>query len=366
MPNIIVWHFLFMALNQSSCQYIFSDTQKLGLPLIHGENISCTFEGKENVVAVDHVDFSIEERSITAIIGESGSGKSTLLKLIYGLLEPSTGEIRYRGWLVPTRKDKLIPGHNAMKLVSQGFDDLNLYAKVWDNVASQLSNVDLENKKNKTQAILEKLKINHLAQHRVADLSGGEKQRVAISRALINEPQVLLMDEPFNQVDAAFRDSLQHDIKQIVKQTGLTVILVSHDPAEVLAMADALFVMRNGKIVDQGIPKDLYYKPNNPYTALLLAKSNVLTADQAGYFPSLPQKTVGIHQEWIHVNKNPNGLFQITEINFRGVYSEYVVGNENIQFRALIRHEVPLAKGTKVDMEFRNYITFQAPAPIEQ
>src|SRR5690606_37378556 len=125
-----------------------------------------------------------------------------------------------------------------------------LYAKVWDNVASQLSNTNLELKARRTQEVLEQLRIDHLAQKRVADLSGGEKQRVAISRALINDPEVLLMDEPFNQVDAAFRDELQQDIQNIVNNTGLTVILVSHDPAEVLAMADFLLVMKAGEIAD--------------------------------------------------------------------------------------------------------------------
>jgi len=146
-----------MAQQSNSCQYIFSDVQKPDLPLIHGSDVSTVFDGKVLVTAVNRVSFGIEEGKITAIIGESGSGKSTLLKLIYGLLEPSTGEVRYRGWLVPTRKDKLIPGHDAMKLVSQGFDDLNLYAKVWDNVASQLSNTNLELKAKRTQEVLEEL-----------------------------------------------------------------------------------------------------------------------------------------------------------------------------------------------------------------
>src|SRR5690606_9488843 len=141
--------------------------------------------------------FGIHEGQITAIIGESGSGKSTLLKLIYGLLEPETGEVRYRGWRVPHPREKLIPGHDAMRMVSQGFDDLNTYANVWDNVASQLSNTDLDAKFRRTDRILTRLRIAHLQKQRIVDLSGGEKQRVAIARALVNEPEVLLLDEPF-------------------------------------------------------------------------------------------------------------------------------------------------------------------------
>lgn len=345
----------------SSCQYIPTDTQKMGVAAIHGENLTSIFSGKQEVKAVDRVSFEIQDKKITAIIGESGSGKSTLLKLIYGLLEPHAGEVRYKGWLVPTRKDKLIPGHDAMKMVSQGFDDLNLYAKVWDNIASQLPNTNISYKEARTAEILKKLKIDHLSQQRVADLSGGERQRVAIARALINDPEVLLMDEPFNQVDAAFRDGLQHDIRQIVLETGLTVILVSHDPAEVLAMADALIVMRGGKIVDAGAPKELYYTPKHPYTALLLAKSNIISSEQASHLGITSQEKVAIHQEWIDVIPNENSPFHIKDIRFRGFYSEYILGNAQLHLHALVKTETPIPQGTGVDILIQQSIAFEAP-----
>lgn len=347
-----------MAKSTSSCQYIPTDVQKQGIPLIYGQNISIVFKGKEYVTAINAVDFEIEKNKITAIIGESGSGKSTLLKIIYGLLEPSNGEVRYNGWLVPTRKDKLIPGHDAMKLVSQGFEDLNLYAKVWDNIASQLPNTDLAYKQSRTKEMLVRLKIDHLAQHRVADLSGGERQRVAIARALINDPEVLLMDEPFNQVDAAFRDALQQDIRQIVDDSGLTVILVSHDPSEVLAMADNLMVMRNGKIVDQGQPTALYYSPSNPYTAILLAKSNILSKEKAHILGIDSSSEIAIHQEWINVTSTLSGSFTIKDIKFRGFYKEYVFVQNNITLHSLVKSVTPLPKGTLVDLQIEKYITF--------
>ncbi|WP_138093958.1 ABC transporter ATP-binding protein [Sphingobacterium daejeonense] len=337
-----------MAQQSNSCQYIFSDVQKPDLPLIHGSDVSTVFDGKVLVTAVNRVSFGIEEGKITAIIGESGSGKSTLLKLIYGLLEPSTGEVRYRGWLVPTRKDKLIPGHDAMKLVSQGFDDLNLYAKVWDNVASQLSNTNLELKAKRTQEVLEQLRIDHLAQKRVADLSGGEKQRVAISRALINDPEVLLMDEPFNQVDAAFRDELQQDIQNIVARTGLTVILVSHDPAEVLAMSDYLLVMKAGEIADYGKPKELYSKPNTPYTARLLAKSNILSANKAKVLGIDTGSLISILQEDINIESDDNGSFWIKDIKFRGFYNELIVGNDDLTLHTVQFPKTEIKKNTRI------------------
>lgn len=347
-----------MAHISSSCQQVPADIQKQGLALIHGESLSHVFASKNEVVAVDKVNFEIHKGKITAIIGESGSGKSTLLKLIYGLLEPSNGEVRFNGWLVPTRKDKLIPGHDAMKLVSQGFDDLNLYAKVWDNIASQLPNTNLSRKESKTEEILEKLKITQLAQQRVADLSGGEKQRVAIARALINEPMVLLMDEPFNQVDAAFRDALQQDIRDIVAETGLTIILVSHDPSEVLAMADELIVMRNAQILEQGRPDQLYYRPQHSYTAQLLAKSNILSASAAAAIGIACKNEIAIHQEDILYTANPNGSFWLADIRFRGFYKELIFSNGEVQLHAINYPIGLIAKDSKVDITINHYINF--------
>lgn len=345
----------FMTATPNSCQYILNDTQKQHVPLIYGENLSYKFDQPNPIHAIDHISFGIQEGQITAIIGESGSGKSSLLHLIYGLLDPSSGEVRYRGWLVPTRRDKLIPGHDAMKLVSQGFDDLNTYAKVWDNVASQLSNTDLTLKTARTRKVLQQLRIDHLAEKRVADLSGGEKQRVAISRALINDPEVLLMDEPFNQVDAAFRDRLQQDIREIVETSGLTVLLVSHDPAEVLGMADQLIAMKAGKIADQGTPKDLYYRPKTAYTARLLAKSNILTAQEAKDLGIDSRVPIVVHQEHIQATPNSKGQYRIQAIRFRGFYNEVIAGDEQLRIHFLEYPPKDLRQGLQVDLQIKHF-----------
>lgn len=347
----------FMALtptNPPSCS-VPRDVQREGLPLIHGDNLSRSFEGKKSITAVSGLSFDIHEGKITAIVGESGSGKSTLLRLIYGLLEPDEGEVRFRGWKVPNPREKLIPGHDAMRMVSQGFDDLNTYANVWDNVASQLPNTDLEVKYGETNRILQQLRIAHLAKQRVADLSGGEKQRIAISRALINKPEVLLMDEPFNQIDASFREVLQQDIRTIVAETGLTVILVSHDPAEVLSMADELLVLKGGRLMAEGKPEMLYQTPPNDYTARLLARSNLLSKAEALELGVKTDAAAAIHPEWLSLQENPAAEFEVLDVRFKGFYEELTVGNGRITLRVIHQDTGVYHIGTKVDIRINRF-----------
>src|SRR5690606_32198702 len=158
----------------------------------------------------------------------------------------------------------------------------------------------------------------------------------------------------------ALRDGLQQDIEQLVQDTGLTQVLGSHDPAEVLAMADALVVMHQGIMVDSANPKDLYYQPKHPYTALLLAKSNITTPQQAEIL-QLPTSSgqLAIHQEWIDVTENQQSPFRIKDIKLRGFYSEYVIGNQEINLHAIIKTKTPVSIGTGVDIQIQEFISFQ-------
>lgn len=344
------------SLNPPSCS-VPNDVQREGLSLIHGENLTRAFQGKESVIAISALTFGIDEGQITAIIGESGSGKSTLLKLIYGLLEPDSGEVRYRGWRVPSPRDKLIPGHDAMRMVSQSYDDLNTYANVWDNVASQLSNTDVEAKIHHTEDSLQRLRISHLAKQRIADLSGGEKQRVAIARALVNKPEVLLMDEPFNQVDASFRETLQQDIRDIVAETGTTVLLVSHDPADVLSMADDLLVLKNGHLMAAGEPARLYQQPPNAYVARLLAKSNILSPAEASMLGIRVQSPIVVHPEWITLSKAQQSKFVVQDVRFKGFYEELGIGDGQLQLQVINLEAGNLPVGSPVAIQVDHFHT---------
>ncbi|MCL4638595.1 MULTISPECIES: ABC transporter ATP-binding protein [Olivibacter] len=340
--------------NTPSCDFIPSDTQKQGLAYIQVDNLSKRFSDKPDSLGLTQISFGVEQGKITAIIGESGSGKSTLLRLIYGLASPDEGEIRFKGWKVPGPFDKLIPGHEDMRLVSQHFDDLNTYANVWDNVASRLSNTNLLEKHDKTEIALNSLNILRLSKQRIADLSGGEKQRVAIARALVTGPQVLLMDEPFNQVDASFRDHLQQDIRKIVDEIGLTVIMVSHDPSEVLALSDALLILQDGNLMGVGSPKEIYNNPPNAYTARLLARSNILSEEEASYLlPEISAKEIIIHPEWIRIDEivRTTTPFTIQNILFKGFYEEIILSDEKLQLRCINKMPNRYQLGQQVSIE---------------
>jgi ABC-type Fe3+/spermidine/putrescine transport system ATPase subunit len=329
------------------------------IPFLQAISVTKTYPGATNS-GLKKTDLTIREGKITAIIGESGSGKSTLLKLLYGLISPGAGEIRFKGERVWGPEEKLIPGHDAMKMVTQQTDDLNLFAKVWENVAAMLPHTDLKAQEEKAERILKQLKLTGLAQKQVVSLSGGEKQRVAIARAVVSNPAVLLLDEPFNQVDTSFREGLQQDIRQIVKDTGLTAIIVSHDPAEVLSMADDLLVLKDGEILESGDPRSIYQSPKFMYTAKLLTNCNVLTSDEARIL-GLKTKAehVVVYPEWIQTEKNwTHHPWLIKQILFKGNCEDLLLEYKGLTIRALNDQFGKYNESDKVNLKLNYWLEY--------
>ncbi|MES2378605.1 MAG: ABC transporter ATP-binding protein [Bacteroidota bacterium] len=329
------------------------------IPFLQTIAVTKTYPG-ERLAGVKRISLTIKPQKITAIIGESGSGKSTLLKLLFGLLSPDDGRVQFKGERIWGPGEKLIPGHDAMKMVTQDTDGLNVYAKVWDNIAVLLPNTDVASKEERTTQVLKQLNILHLADKQAFFLSGGEKQRVAIARAIATRPEVLLLDEPFNQVDTSFREGLQQDIRQVVHDTGLTVIMVSHDPAEVLSMADELIVLKDGEIIEAGRPKTLYQNPQNLYTARLLTNCNVLSAEDAlrcGI--NTHSENVVIYPEWAApTNSWTRKGFTVKQVLFKGSYEDLLVEKDHITLRLLNDTPGKYHIGDKVHIKINRYLDF--------
>ncbi len=296
---------------------------------------------------------------IVAIIGESGSGKSTLLKCIYGLLKPDFGEIKFNGTKVKGPDEQLIPGHAEMKMVTQDFS-LNIYAKVYDNIASMLSNTNIAAKQAKTMEMMEHLHITKLMEKKIIELSGGEQQRVAIAKALISDTKILLLDEPFSQVDSLLKNELRADIKRLAKETGLTIILVSHDPTDGLFLADQLLILKDGELLQNDNPSTIYERPSTIYTAKILGNAVVLNrtdAEQLGV--KTTKQHVVFYPEWVELKSSwKSRRFEVKEVYYKGFFDELLLERNGVTIRALQLNSGEHKKNDHVQASIGRFLEF--------
>ncbi len=313
----------------------------------------------EQAGGIKNISFEIKKGDVVAIIGESGSGKSTLLKSIYGLLKVDDGEIFFQNEKVKGPDEQLIPGHKQMKMVTQDFS-LNIYAKVYDNIASQLSNTDLKTKADKTNQIMEHLRISQLQNKKIIELSGGEQQRVAIAKAMVADTQVLLLDEPFSQVDALLKNQLRADIKRVAAETGVTVILVSHDPADGLFLADQLLIIKDGELLQTGKPSEIYQKPKHIYTARILGNAVVLSkndADKIGL--KTEREHVVFYPEWAELKSNwDSRRFEVKDVYYKGFYDELLLERNGVTVRAIQLNRGEHKKNDHVQLNIGRFLEF--------
>lgn len=330
----------------------------MSVPIISLKNVSKHYS-VDSAEGVNGIDLDINKGDFIAIVGESGSGKSTLLKLIYGLLAPNSGEIFFKGGHLPGPHEKLIPGHDSMKMLSQNFD-LNIYAKVYENIESMLSNEDIRSKKQKTLEMMEFLGIDQLANKRIVELSGGEQQRVALARAIITEPEVLLLDEPFSQLDAVLKMQFRADLKRLCTFLGITIILVSHDPLDGLTLASEMIILKDGKLIESGKPDTIYAGPSHIYTARLLGNAFVLPADEAKRMGIRSAKnSVMIYPEWVQLKSSwTSKKYSVKEIFFKGFYEELLLERDGIELISINQKPGMYQKGQKIQVQISRFLEF--------
>jgi ABC-type sulfate/molybdate transport systems ATPase subunit len=231
-----------------------------------------SFSYQESLV-LKGVSFSLTKAKNLALIGESGCGKSTLLKLIYGLYDLDEGQIFWNDNEVLGPKYHLIPGMPFMKYLAQDFD-LMPFITVAENVGKHLSNFYPEAKKARIAELLEIVEMTDYANVKAKFLSGGQMQRVALARVLALEPEVLLLDEPFSHIDNFRKNSLRRKLFGYLKEQQITCIVATHDSTDVLSFADEVAVIKDGKIIESGIPKFIYDNPRDKYVASLFGDVN--------------------------------------------------------------------------------------------
>lgn len=229
-------------------------------------------------LTIDSVSFNLDRGQHLAVIGESGCGKSTLLKLIYGLYDLDEGQIFWKDTEVLGPKYNLIPGMDFMKYLAQDFD-LMPFITVAENVGKYLSNIYPEKKKERIAELLEIVEMSDYADRKAKYLSGGQMQRVALARVLALEPEVVLLDEPFSHIDNFRKNSLRRKLFGYLKEKQITTIFATHESSDVLAFADEVLVMKEGKIIDEGNPKLIYNNRKSRYIASLFGDVNEIEID---------------------------------------------------------------------------------------
>jgi iron(III) transport system ATP-binding protein len=233
-------------------------------------------------IVLNNFSFTLNEGEHLCIMGESGCGKSTLLKAIYGLVNLNEGTIFWKENKVLGPKNHLVPGMDFFKYVAQDFD-LMPYTSVSENIKKFLSRFYPEESEKRTQELLEVIEMKAFENTKVKNLSGGQQQRVAIARALAKEPELILLDEPFGQIDNFKKNSLRRKLFAYLKEKNIACIVATHDKNDALSFADKLIVIRNNKILVNDAPKEIYNNPKEKYVAALFDDVNEITIHKKQY-----------------------------------------------------------------------------------
>ncbi|MDE0304902.1 MAG: ABC transporter ATP-binding protein [Albidovulum sp.] len=229
--------------------------------------------------ALDNVSVDFPSGGFYALLGPSGCGKTTLLRLIAGFVAPTSGSISIAGEIVdavPVEKRNVGMMFQSYAL----FPNLNVY----DNVGfgPSVRGIARPEIRRRVGEVLELVQLSGLENRRPHELSGGQRQRVALARAIVVQPKVLLLDEPLSALDKSLRVGMQVELKRIQRETGITTIFVTHDQEEALTLSDRVGIMRAGKLIQEGVPNEIYERPNSEFAARFLGDANMFRGTSNG------------------------------------------------------------------------------------
>jgi len=230
-----------------------------------------------NAVAVDGVSLRVEHGQLVCLLGPSGCGKTTTLRLIAGFIEPSAGEIVVGGKVLSSPTRTVPPEGRNMSMIFQSYA-LWPHMTVAENVAYGLKirKLDRATIDGRLKAILSTARLEALAERYPGELSGGQQQRVSLARALVVEPETLLLDEPLSNLDANLREEMRFEIRRLHDRYRYTTVYVTHDQAEAMTTADLIAVMNHGKVEQLGPPEEIYSRPRSEFVARFIGGANIL------------------------------------------------------------------------------------------
>ncbi|GAA2267983.1 MULTISPECIES: ABC transporter ATP-binding protein [Kitasatospora] len=332
-------------------------TEQLRDAATAGGDVRLTGIGKTygDFTAVHPLDLTVPQGSFFALLGASGCGKTTTLRMIAGLEEPTTGTVVIGGQDVTV----LPPYRRPVNTVFQSYA-LFPHLDIFENVAFGLRRRGKKDVKKQVEEMLDLVELGPMARRKPHQLSGGQQQRVAVARALINHPQVLLLDEPLGALDLKLRRQMQLELKRIQTEVGITFVHVTHDQEEAMTMADTIAVMNGGRVEQLGAPAELYENPATTFVANFLGQSNLIPAEvtgrsgddlllsAAGVRLTVPRSRCATEATRIHLGVRPEKITiahasatvpegrnrisgTVADSSFIGVSTQYVVRSESGQ-----------------------------------
>lgn len=305
--------------------------------MLQVNNISFSYS---NTSILKHLSFKVDKGEHLAVIGESGSGKSTLLKAIYGLLQLNDGTIFWNENQVLGPNYNLVPGEKYMKYLAQDFD-LMPYTTVAENISQFLSVFYPKELKERTDELLGMIEMHDFANTKVKNLSGGQQQRVALARVLAQEPELLLLDEPFSHIDNFTKNGLRRNLFAYLKNKGIGVITATHDSNDVIPFSDKVIVIKDKEIIANEATLLLFDNPRNIYVANLFAEANLIPIDVIKSYANTKRRIV-VYAHEFKVSKT-SGISVIIKNNY-ALGTHYLIEGMTDTQSIFFNYDKPLEK----------------------
>lgn len=334
-------------------------------------NLTCQYDAQ---TVLESLSLEVEQGQIVCLLGASGCGKTTLLKAIAGLLPLSSGEMSLNGMIMDNGQHWVPPEQRNIGMIFQDYA-LFPHLTVAENVAFGLCGYTDKALKSKVAEMLALVHLSAFAERYPHQLSGGQQQRVAIARSLAYKPDLLLLDEPFSNIDTQVRHELIAEIRKLFKAQGVTAIFVTHSREEAFAFADKMAVMNRGVIEQYGTASELYYRPASRFVADFLGGGSYLPAHcvdaehyqtHFGVLKALSQQSLEKDQtcdlllrpQNIHIQPDTSSPIIVLEQQFMGDHCRYVIDVQGTKLLATATDSVSIGQSVAVTIDEQGILAF--------